>query len=209
MTWFDLAHVTALWYMGPDPPSKKDLFLVSWVPWAGSLQLPALFGNYPCCREPVYLRSLLFMGLPIFSDLSVQGYKAVLLPTLGQLWRSFQLQLWLDLNYNSASPFLPLFYKCWSHCLFLINLLQEKPISVSESWKTQSETPHPPNSICPLKPFFSKYLTSIGLKQHILDDCKYKCEKWVFVWRLEEGCLRLEHQPMISFAVWNQPNFEI
>lgn len=62
-------------------------------------------------------------------------------------------KLWLDLHYNSASPFLPLFYKCWSHCLFLINLLQVKPISVSESWKTQSETPHLPQFYLPTKTF--------------------------------------------------------
>lgn len=58
----------------------------------GSLQLTALFGNCPSFREPVHLKSFLFMGLPISNDLSVQGYKVARLPISGQLWRSFQLQ---------------------------------------------------------------------------------------------------------------------
>lgn len=161
MTWFDLAHVTALWYMGPDPPSKKDLFLVSWVPWAGSLQLAALFGNCPYCRENLPkvtpLHGVANIQWPISAR--VQSCSLAHLRTTLKVISTLGLppwhwpKLWLDLHYNSASPFLPLFYKCWSHCLFLINLLQVKPISVSESWKTQSETPHLPQFYLPTKTF--------------------------------------------------------
>lgn len=65
-------------------------------------------------------------------------------------------KLLLDLPCNSASPFLPLFYKYWSRWLFLINILQKK--LHLRVWNLENpiwDAPFP-NSICPLKSFFSK-----------------------------------------------------
>lgn len=111
-SWFDLAHGAALGCSGQLSLRGRTCSSFTASTVAGSLQLPAFFGNCLSCREVPHLRRHPFMGLPVSNDPSVQGYQVVLLPISGQLWRLFQLQsspwrwpgLVLDQHYDSASP---------------------------------------------------------------------------------------------------------
>ena len=160
----------------PDPPSRKDLLPICWEYVSRQPAAVSPLWELPQLQGTTQPRSHPFMGLPISNDLPVQDYKVVLLPILGQLWRSFRLQsspwcrprLLLDLRYTSAFPsthscFFPSFYKYWSQALFLINILQVKlhlRVCILENpvWDAPL-----PSSVCPPKHFFTEYLTSTGL----------------------------------------------
>lgn len=115
----------------------------------------------------------------------------------GHFWTCIATQLlpWPNL---AASP---LFYKCWSQELFLINTLQVK--LHFRVWILENpvcSVPFP-NSVCPPNPFFTEYLTNIGFKKHILDSGKYRCEKWVSICGgVRKGCPR--RIPACEF-LWN------
>lgn len=175
----------------------------------------------PQLQGTAQLRSHPLVVLPISNDQPVQDDEVVLLPTSGQLWRSFWSQssqvvgqgccwIWITTQFFllSIPAVFPLFYKYWFlQALCLLTILQvmlhlRVCILENPGWDAPL-----PNSVCPPKPFFTEYLMSTDLGNILmLVSMSVRTKCLCGMWGRGAWAWTPAHE---SFAIWNQVNIEM